>query len=218
MVAAHDDLVDRLAAHSVGGVVRLGLPEIYTPRLLDDLLPRLHRAHPSLSLQVRTESSGALRRLLEDDALDIAVLVAAASQPQVGLPLWRTRPVWVAGTRATLSAGDALALHPPDCPYRQLGLNLLDAAQRAWAPAFTTASMAAIEAAVGAGVAVGILDRSRLTPRMRELTPRDGLPALPDGTAALVESPIIDATRTTPRRIVFDALASARLAGAPKAR
>ena len=220
VVAAHDDLVDRLAAHRVGGVVRLGLPEVYTPRLLDELLPRLRRAHPELSLQVRTESSGALRRLLDEDALDIAVTVTAATEPQGGVPLWRTRPIWAAGTTAVLAAGDPLplALHPPDCPYRQLGLNALDAAHRAWAPAFTSASMAAIEAAVEAGVAVGILDRSRLTPRMRELTPRDGLPALADCTAVLVESPITDDTRATPRRIVFDALASARLAGAPEVR
>ena len=63
---------------------------------------------------------------------DCAVRVTAATEPQGGVPLWRTRPIWAAGTTAVLAAGDPLplALHPPDCPYRQLGLNALDAAHR----------------------------------------------------------------------------------------
>ncbi|MES1928365.1 LysR family transcriptional regulator [Salinisphaera dokdonensis CL-ES53] len=213
VLAAHDDLIDRLANRSAGGRVRLGLPEVYAPRLLTPLLPRLRRAHPDLSLQVCTGASGSLRRALDNGELDLAVIVAPVDADHRGTPLWRTRPVWATGASMPAPGPGTLplALHPPDCPYRALGLDALETEGRAWEDMFTSESMAAIEAAVAAGVAVGILDRDRLGPDVRELTSRDGLPRLPDCFASIV---IADSRRDTDAeaiRAVADALAATGL-------
>ncbi|WP_280564675.1 LysR substrate-binding domain-containing protein [Chromohalobacter sp. 48-RD10] len=191
LLVEHDQLMDRLLKQSTAGVVRLGLPEVYTPRLLNDILPTLAASHPRLQLQVQTSNSGELERLVDQGVLDLAIVVTPQPNESSMTRLWQTRPVW-AGSASTASVANdplPLALHPNDCPYRAIGLKTLQTAGRNWNTVFASASVAAIESAVDAGIAISVLDRARLTPGIRELGTRDGLPSLPDCHACLMHAP-----------------------------
>ena len=192
LLEEHDALLDRLSNHSASGMVRLGCPEEYAPYLLDSLLPRLRTTHPAIRLHLFTATSGELSAALARGELELAIVVAFdGAAERSGLPLWRTRPIWAGSTQNLIpfSTTVPLALHPESCPYRQLGLNALHKAGRDWEIVFSSASVAAIELAVASGISISVIDRDRLTPRMRELGPSDGFPTLPECLAKLIEAP-----------------------------
>ena len=209
LIGEHDALLDRLLGQTTRGVVRLGLPEVYVPRLLDTLLPALRQTYPNLALHVRTANSGELRRAIDRGELELAVVVDRAQDiPATAIPLWETRPVW-AGSAEHDPAQDKtlpLALHPEDCPYRALGLAALASARRSWETVFASASVAAIESAVASGLAVSVLDRARLTAGIREISAAQGLPLLPRCFAYLFETPRVSTSEAEAVRVVKDKL------------
>ncbi|WP_170150073.1 LysR family transcriptional regulator [Kushneria sinocarnis] len=210
LLSEHDQLMDRLLDQPTAGLVRLGLPEVYTPRLLNDILPALAVSHPRLQLQVQTANSGELQRSIEQGALDLAVLVTSQPDGAGMTRLWQTRPVWAGSASAALITADPLplALHPIDCPYRALGLDALQALGRRWHTVFASASVAAIESAVTSGIAISVLDRARLTPQMRELGTVSGLPALPECHACLMRAPATSGSDTSATEVVARQLQS----------
>ncbi|MBB3141364.1 LysR substrate-binding domain-containing protein [Halomonas organivorans] len=183
----HDGLVARVSGRGLTGRVRFGMPEDYASRLVGRLLPDFLAQHPDVVLEAVTATSGELARRLERGELSLIVALDRPHRLSGGEPLWRTMPVW-AGARELALAPDAplpLALHPVDCPYRQLGIEALDGSGRSWHAVFTSTSIHAVETAVEAGLAVSILERDRLTPAMRELGEADGLSPLPGCQAEL---------------------------------
>ncbi|MDN3556048.1 LysR substrate-binding domain-containing protein [Halomonas maura] len=183
----HDGLVARLSGRGLSGRVRFGLPEDYASRLVGRLLPDFLARHPDVVLEAVTATSGDLARRLQRGELSLIVALDRPHRLVGGEALWRTTPVW-AGARELALAPDQplpLALHPVDCPYRQLGVEALEAIGRPWHAVFTSTSIHALETAVEAGLAVSILERDRLTPAMRELGEAEGLPSLPACEAQL---------------------------------
>lgn len=191
LLGEHDALLDRLSSQSTEGVVRLGLPEEYVPQLLDHLLPALRQTVPKVRLRVQTANSGELRRAVTQGELELAIVIGRASdQPATAVSLWQTRPVWAGSSLDQPFHGEPLplALHPPECPYRALGLAALEAAGRAWETIFASSSVVAVESAVANGLAVSVLNRARVSPAMQVLGPNQGLPALSECFAYLVET------------------------------
>ncbi|GEK73729.1 MULTISPECIES: LysR substrate-binding domain-containing protein [Halomonas] len=183
----HDGLVARISGRGLSGRVSFGMPEDYASRLVGRLLPDFLARHPDVVLEAVTATSGELARRLERGQLSLVVALDRPHRLSGGEPLWRTSPVW-AGARDLALAPEAplpLALHPVDCPYRQLGIEALEAGGRPWHAVFTSTSIHALETAVEAGLAVSILERDRLTPAMRELGEAEGLPRLADCQAEL---------------------------------
>ncbi|WP_242495589.1 LysR substrate-binding domain-containing protein [Salinicola tamaricis] len=125
--------------------MRLGIPEDYARELLDDTLPQFMARHPGILLDVTTDTSGRLARGLRARRLDLAVVLDHAAGLEGGETLWHPTPVWAGPAQGALhqEAIVPLAVHPAECPYRQLASDALDAAQRPWgrrsspAPAFT---------------------------------------------------------------------------------
>ncbi|REC94983.1 LysR substrate-binding domain-containing protein [Kushneria indalinina] len=192
LLAEHDALVERLSHRSAQGVVRIGMPNEYVPRMLDNLLPALRQTVPQVRLQVTTANSLELRRSVTQGELDMAIALYSDREDQApGPPLWRTRPVWAGSIHGGLHRRDPLplALHPCDCTYRAIALAALNDNGRSWETVFASTSVAAIESAVANGLAVSVLNRSRLTGDMQVLGAREGFPPLPECLACLIESP-----------------------------
>ena len=180
LLRRHDGLVARISGRGLSGRVRFGMPEDYASRLVGRLLPDFLGRHPDVVLEAVTAPSGELARLLERGELSLVVALDRPHRLSGGEPLWRTTPVWAGAKDLVLGSADALpmALHPEDCPYRQLGTEALSAIDRPWHGVFTSTSIHALETAVESGLAVSILERDRLTPAMRELGEPEGLPVL----------------------------------------
>ncbi|WFF40998.1 LysR family transcriptional regulator [Salinicola endophyticus] len=180
LLRAHDTLVSRFSRERLSGRVRLGIPEDYARELLDDTLPQFMARHPGILLDVTTDTSGRLARGLRARRLDLAVVLDHAAGLEGGETLWHPTPVWAGPAQGALhqEAIVPLAVHPAECPYRQLAADALDAAQRPWRAIFTSTSIHAVEKAIETGMAIGVLDRERVTGAMRALDENDGLPAL----------------------------------------
>lgn len=98
------------------------------------------------------------------------------------MPLCRERRVWAAGRSMQLAPDEPapLALYPPFCRWRQLALEELDRAGRAWTLVIQSAGTAGILAALDAGLAITILPEFNLPHTLKALGTAEALPKLPD--------------------------------------
>ncbi|MEE8504726.1 MAG: LysR substrate-binding domain-containing protein, partial [Kiloniellales bacterium] len=72
------------------------------------------------------------------------------------------------------------AVFAQGCAYRAAAMDALDGAGRAWRVAYSSNSVAGVQAAAMTGLAIGVLPQSTLLKGMRVLDEGDGLPPLPD--------------------------------------
>jgi len=184
LLQMHDRMLAGFITPAVSGRVRLGISEEYAGALLQSILGPLNSAYPQIELEIETGSSGRLNERLLRGRLDLAFLVEIAGARKIDPPLrtfGTTEPVWVAAVGYQLTPNKAvpLALHGRGCPYRGVAIDALTTAGRAWRTVVMTAGVSALETTICAGMAIGIIDRGRVTSQMRILDPEEGLPALP---------------------------------------
>ena len=82
-----------------------------------------------------------------------------------------------------------LAMFNSGCFCRAWACNALDTQQRPYRLAYTSPSLSAIMAVVGAGLAVTAQLRSLITPDLRILGNHEGLPELPNCSIVLLRNP-----------------------------
>ncbi len=198
LLRLHDSVLAGFISPAVSGRVRLGISEEYAGALLQCLLPPLNSAYPAIELEIETGSSGRLNERLQRGRLDIAFVVEAVNAPvnpqRSDLLLHTfgtTEPVWVAAVDYRLQADKPipLALHGKGCPYRAVAIDALNVLGMTWRTVVMTAGVSALETTIGAGMAIGIMDRGRVNGQMRILGANDGLPALPLHELQLVKAP-----------------------------
>lgn len=185
LLALADEAGAALARPPLGGPVRLGAMDDYATRVLPPLLRRFQLETADVRLEVQTGLTGAmLPRLGRDLDLVLAMHPAGTGSGQV---LRREAAVWIgpADTRPEEAAVLPLALYPAGCLFRAWAVAALDGIGRPWRPAYESASLGAVEAAVAAGLAVGVGKAGTAAPGLRRLAACAGLPALPVAEIAL---------------------------------
>lgn len=215
MLSLAEEARDVLARPSDEGAVRLGIPEDFAAYRLTELLANFARARPGLRLDVRADQSIHLRRDLERGELDLALLKRAAGE-KGGIAVWPERVHWVTSKAnpVDLSCGSVpLIGFPAGCLYRAGAIHAIEAAGRSWHMAYSSSSLAGIQAAVGAGLGLGILSEIAILPNHRILTAKDGFAPIDKTEMALVAAP--DASPATLR--LADRLAEFCAAVQPKA-
>lgn len=193
LLQAHDQLLAGFRSPTISGRVRLGISEEYAAALLHSTLAPLTSGYPQIELEVETASSGRLIDQLQRGQLDLALLVVPVDANSPDQPLktfGTTEPVWVAAPGYQLRADKAvpLALHGEGCPYRSVAVDALSRIGRAWRMVVMSAGSSALETTICAGMAVGIIDRSRVSAQMRILGAEEGLPPLPLHRLQLVKA------------------------------
>jgi len=195
LLQVHDRLIDSFSTPATIGRVRLGISEEYVGALLQSTLPLLTMHYPHIELEVETASSGRLCSRLTRGQLDLALVVEPLDsnmpEDQHALKFGTTQPVWAAahGFQVDSTRPVPLALHGKGCPYRSAAIDALTRQQRRWRTVVMSAGATALETTIGAGLAIGILDRARLGTDMRILDSRDGFPELPLHELRLVSAP-----------------------------
>jgi len=173
------------------GAVRLGLPEDFAAYRLPRLLGAFSRSHPSLRLDVRSDQSLYLKRELERGELDLALLKRDASE-KGGIASWPERVHWVTSkhhARDLRNGSLPLIGFPGGCLYRAPAIHALESAGRAWHMAYTSSSLAGIQAAVAAGMGLSILSEMAIQSDHRVLNARDGFAPIDKTELALLASP-----------------------------
>ncbi len=172
------------------GEVRVGVPEEYGSTLLPGVLARFAESHPRVRVTVRCDPSLALERALARGDLDMAIVgVERGGKP--GEVLIHDPSLWVTSARHFVHELDPLplAMFESDCWWREWALATLDGRGRRYRVAYTSASVAGIQAAVASGLAVAILSQSTLPPEVRELAADEGFDPVPGLDVVLRQNP-----------------------------
>jgi len=178
MLALNDQLLESLQIEEAEARLRLGVPQDIAERWLPEALAGFSRAHPRVQLEVRVENNLALRQLLADGGLDLAVTFDRGGGPlpsEVQLPVrWLAHPDFRWDPTTPLP----LVVFEPPCTFRQMALEALDRAGLPWRVSFSSPSLSGLWAAVSAGL--GVTVRTELATPSRVVPLRSArLPLLP---------------------------------------
>ena len=190
----------------------LGLSEHVAGPDLPQLLGRINAHDPGLVVELHMGTSAALLAQFDERRFDAVIIRYGADEPPrddarvlFSEPLgWLATPAWLPRVGEPL----ALALLSPPCNVRDIALRTLTEAGLAWQEVFVGGGVAAVGAAVAAGLAVSPLAR-RVAPRgLLDVGARLGLPALPESRVTL-HSHVRDPRSIETLRLVTNGLASA---------
>src|ERR1700723_59994 len=191
LLSLAEEARDVLARPGNEGVVRLGIPEDFAAYRLAKLLATFSRSHPTLRLDVRADQSANLRRDLERGELDLALLKRAAGE-KGAIAVWPERVHWVTSKNHPVDSkvrSVPLIGFPIGCLYRAGAIHAIESAGRAWHMAYTSSSLAGIQAAVAAGLGLSILSEMAIQADHRVLTARDGFAPIDKTEVALIAAP-----------------------------
>lgn len=180
ILRAHEDaILDFSGASGAAGHLLLGISADYGQALLPRVLRVLARSHPRLSVEVVCGPSRDLYEMCTDGRVEIAFVGEGEGLGQSPV-LHRERLVWATGGDAESEDPLPLALLPAeDSNYRRWALDALARVGRRHWIAYTSYSLAGLQAIVRAGCAVTVMAESALTAGMRELTDTEKFPPLP---------------------------------------
>jgi DNA-binding transcriptional LysR family regulator len=199
LLSLAEEARDVLARPDSEGAVRLGIPEDFAAYRLTKLLASFSRGRPGLRLDVRADQSAYLRRDLERGELDLALLKRTAGE-KGAIAVWPERVHWVTSKAHPIDPATRsvpLIGFPLGCLYRAGAIHAIESAGRAWHMAYTSSSLAGIQAAVAAGLGLSILSEMAIQADHRVLTAKDGFAPIDRTEMALMASP--DASPATLR-------------------
>src|SRR5215472_16449107 len=191
LLSLAEEARDVVARPSQEGAVRLGIPEDFAAYRLTKLLATFSRTRPGLRLDVRADQSIYLRRDLERGDLDLALLKRDANE-KGGIASWPERVHWVTSKSHPCDTRDGsvpLIGFPAGCLYRARAIHALESAGRSWHMAYTSSSLAGIQAAVAAGMGLSILSEMAIQADHRVLTAKEGFAPIDKTEVALMASP-----------------------------
>ncbi|MEM7669198.1 MAG: LysR family transcriptional regulator [Pseudomonadota bacterium] len=177
-----------LFADPLTGSIRVGLPDDFDATVLERILAGFARQHPGVNVIASSGCTSRYPAAIRDGALDIAVY--SAPDNHEGDPLGDERTIWAAGSEFRIAPDEPVPLATLDraCWWRDLPAETLDRVGRSHVIAFRSSSFTSLQAAVRAGIAVGILPARSLCPKTRELRLKDGFPELPLSRRSIVVS------------------------------
>lgn len=191
LLSLAEEARDVLSRPGSEGAIRIGITEDFAAYRLTKLLATFARNHPTLRLDVRSGQSLFLYRDLERGDLDLALIKRAASE-RGGIAVWPERVHWVTSKshpRDTTTGSVPLIGFGSGCLYRAHAIHALERAGRNWHMAYTSSSLAGIQAAVAAGLGLSILSEMSIQAEHRVLTAKDGFAPIERTEVALVTAP-----------------------------
>jgi DNA-binding transcriptional LysR family regulator len=191
ILALEQEARDAVTRPAGEGVVRLGIPEDFAAYRLPKLLSEFARSRPGLRLDVYCGLSVQSRRGLERGELDLALFKRDVGESGE-IACWPERLHWITSKQHPIDyRRDPLPLVMADqgCLYRNRMIHAIETAGRAWHIAYTSHSLAGIQAAISVGLGVSILPQIAILPEHRVLKAKDGFPAVTNTELALVAAP-----------------------------
>lgn len=183
----HSEVFNTLREPHMVGVVKIGSPDDYVMRFLPGILSQFSQAYPLVQVEVHCEPSDVL---LQRNDLDLTIVTRKPGN-EIGQLLRREQLVWVEanGHAPHEQTPMPLAMFNTRCFCREWACNALDTLEREYRIAYSSASMAAIMAVVGAGLAVTAQLQSLVTQDLRILGEAENLPQLPTASVVLLRNP-----------------------------
>ncbi len=212
ILALHDDALARAARTVPLRRVGLGVSEHATAGRLPDILRSLHGALPGLTLSMTLGLSEELRDDFEAGRLDAAVVrrfrrdaTTEGGDGGEGRVLFADDLVWAMSPTCTWGPGRPvpLALLARPCRVHDQALEALTRAGLPFVVTFSSRGLAAVRAAIAAGIGIGCIGRSAVPEGIVVAGSDHGLPDLPSSEI------VLHATRDRELMPVFERIAAA---------
>jgi DNA-binding transcriptional LysR family regulator len=174
-----DEALQRFRAPEIEGTIRLGAPDDYAGRFLPEILARFAASHPNVEVDVFSLPSRELLALLDENAVDIA-LVSAGHGQHSGFAVHREELVW-GGLRhgcAHERTPIPLALSHVGCCWRKQAIDALDRAGLPYRIAYSSRHYLGQLAPIMAGLAIAPLPKSIVQGDLKVLGEETGLPPI----------------------------------------
>jgi DNA-binding transcriptional LysR family regulator len=177
---SHDRLLISLMPQRMQGKIRLGIPDTYAPAFIEAFLPGLIAENPLLELEVEARTSGELLNLFMANQLDLTLTVSAHPLAQ-GERLEPVQPLWVAAEHFSCAPNAPLPITVPmaGCPYRAAALRVLKDHGIYHRVLLESPNSSAVESCIRSGVAVGLIEESRMGQGLTQVIAGFALPPLP---------------------------------------
>jgi len=191
LLSLAEEARDVLRQPDSAGAIRLGIPEDFAAYRLAKLLGAFSRSHPGLRLDVRADQSKSLKRDLERGELDLALFKREAGGKDA-IAVWPEQVHWVTSRSHPIGpevTSVPLIGFPLGCLYRAGAIHALESAGRPWHMAYTSSSLAGIQAAVAAGMGLSILSEMAIQADHRVLTAKEGFAPINRTEVALMAFP-----------------------------
>lgn len=192
MLALSNEAVSRFVMPELSGVVRLGAPDDIAERLLPKVLKDFGESFPGIMVDVTVDMSLALRKRMDEQRLDLA-LINCATRPfsTAGEMIHTERLVWAGAKCGTAYLRDPLPISvwEDGCVWRQDAIAQLEKHKRTYRIAYASAHTMAQRAAVLSDLAIAPFPRSYVTDDMQILGPKEGLPELINFDIRLLTAP-----------------------------
>jgi DNA-binding transcriptional LysR family regulator len=167
--------------------LRIGIIEDFNRTALPTVLWLFSREHPAFEFRIVSERAGSLMQMVREGKLDAAI-VRHHDNPVGAELLFTDRLVWVGRRDFPVPVADPVPLVlPPPSGLRSAILETLTAAGRTWRVPFEGMSLAALEAALRAGLGVCAFAASMELFGVDVLDGAAGLPALPETRYMLLQ-------------------------------
>lgn len=108
ILALNDDLLARVAAPELAGIVRLGAPEDFATTHLPHALARFAKAFPQVQLDVTCDLTMNLIQRFDGGAFDIVLVKREPGALTEGTRVWREGLVWVGASACWRAKRDCL--------------------------------------------------------------------------------------------------------------
>jgi DNA-binding transcriptional LysR family regulator len=184
--------------------LRLGISDhVFGPEL-PAVLAQLSTMDPALTLEVQIGFSRELVNLFDRGELD-GVIVRQERSHRGGDVLTNDEYAWFATPRFQRTENEPLRLAnlAPPCGVRAIAIRALDAARIPWIEVFVAGGVAAVTAAVSAGIAIAVLSRRIYPGGAVDVGAKLGLPRLPD-TRIVLYSRAGDPRRKVAFRVISE--------------
>ena len=182
IIELNDECVDRLDGNLLTGTIRIGTPSDFAITFLPQIIRRLIRIHPNISLEVTCGLSADLIHMIDDRQCDVVLALHDGCTSRYLVKLWRESISWVGW-----ETGDhevymrkplPLVLFPEQCQYRARIVQALENKRIPYRIVYSSPHMAGNYAAIQAGLGITALSKRSIPPYLHELPNTEYLPSL----------------------------------------
>lgn len=186
ILTLQSEVINSFRKPNMVGVVRVGTPDDYVMRYLPAVLARFAQTYPMVQVEMHCEPSF---QLLQRKDLDLTIVTREPGK-EIGQLLKQEEVVWAQAAGFDLHELPTLplAMFNSDCFCRAWACNALDAMGRDYRVAYTSPSLSAIMAVVGAGLAITAQLRSLIPAGMRIIGEQEKLPPMPSASIVLLRN------------------------------
>ena len=191
ILTLNEEAIARLSVADTEGRVRVGVLEEVAVGPLVDLLTMFGRLCSKVQIDFEIDTSYRLSKRIQDNSLELAVLNKSFAGKDV-IDLWEEEYLWVEqrGSDHHKRTPLKLIMDTPDtpCAIRDAAMLELERARLRTETVFSSTSILAIQAAVLAGLGIGMLSPGSVSGEMRVLGATEGMPEVPRAQIVLARS------------------------------